>query len=89
MSCRTYGETEGHRFTYDQLYEMETVKMKKGNYNCFSYNQMIFLVKAGIEPIHEMKHKDTEKTFWVFKNTQVLGIMLRKWSENKYRQTRT
>lgn len=54
--------------------------MKKGNYNCFSYNQMRYLTEVGIEPIHVMLHEKSGNTFWIFKRTEVLDIMLNKWS---------
>lgn len=53
------------------------------NYNCFSYNQMKFLMSNNIKPIHVMIHSETKRTFWIFEQSAELSILLLKWTENK------
>jgi len=52
----------------------------KNNYNCFSYNQMKFLLTQGQKPIHVMMHQETGNTFWIFKKSDELDKLLKNWS---------
>jgi len=61
----------------------ENQKMRKDNYNCFSYNQMKWLSSQGVEPIHVMIHQDTKRTFWIFKKCDELDNLLKAWTIRK------
>lgn len=53
--------------------------MRKGNYNCFSYKLKEYLFKNGVNPIHEMIHSKTKRTFWVYERDNKLDELLSKW----------
>lgn len=55
--------------------------MTEKDYNCFSYNQMTFLVEGGSKPVHVMMHSKTKRTFWIFKRNELLNTLLDKWME--------
>ena len=54
--------------------------MAKKFYNCFSMNQMKYLLTHGQKPIHEKIHDGTGRTFWVFDKTNQLDALLKMWS---------
>lgn len=54
--------------------------MSEKDYNCFSYNQMTFLVEGGSKPVHVMMHSKTKRTFWIFKRTELLHTLLEEWT---------
>lgn len=55
--------------------------MKKKYYNCFSYNQMIYLRGKGVMPIAVKMHYKTSKSFWIFVMTEELDKFLVEWSK--------
>lgn len=55
-------------------------EMRKGNYNCFSYKQRQYLLENGLEPIHEMIHSSTKRTFWIFERNDHLDKLLSNWT---------
>lgn len=57
--------------------------MRTGKYNCFSYNQMKFLLENGQVPIHCMAHSETKRTFWIFEQNVDLSGLLNTWTNNK------
>jgi hypothetical protein len=58
--------------------------MRTDNYNCFSYFQKEYLIENGLQPLREMKHSKTGKTFWIFNKYDMrLSPLLEKWSNNR------
>lgn len=49
-------------------------------YNCYSYNQMKFIMSNNINPVDVTLHSETGKTYWIFNNTEELSKVLYIWT---------
>lgn len=52
-------------------------------YNCFSLNQMKFLLNNGQVPIGIKTHTRTKNTFWIFEKNNDLDKLLTQWTYSK------
>lgn len=57
--------------------------MKIEYYNCFSYNQMKFLVANGQEVINTMIHSKSRNPFWIFERSDELHGLLKEFSSRR------
>lgn len=52
-------------------------------YRCGSPNQKDFLINNGVEYVYSYRSNKTGRIVWVFVESEILSVLLTKWSENK------
>lgn len=57
--------------------------MKTGNYECFSYRQMKYLLENNVVPMSVTAHNKTKRTMWIYERNEALDKFLTKWTKKE------